>query len=98
MRSLTVRGIFVGSREMFEDMNRAFELHQTRPVIDRVFGFDEFPAALRHLESGAHFGKVVVRHEMNRDSRRLTADRPHVVRVGSLTEMKRKMFVARAST
>jgi NADPH:quinone reductase-like Zn-dependent oxidoreductase len=61
MRSLTVRGIFVGSREMFEDMNRAFELHQTRPVIDRVFNFEEFPAALRHLESGAHFGKVVVR-------------------------------------
>jgi NADPH:quinone reductase-like Zn-dependent oxidoreductase len=61
MRSLTVRGIFVGSREMFEDMNRAVELHQTRPVIDRVFDFKEYPAALRHLESGAHFGKVVVR-------------------------------------
>jgi NADPH:quinone reductase-like Zn-dependent oxidoreductase len=61
MRSLTVRGIFVGSREMFEAMNRAFELHQTHPVIDRVFGFDDFPAALRHLEAGAHFGKVVVR-------------------------------------
>jgi NADPH:quinone reductase-like Zn-dependent oxidoreductase len=61
MRSLTVRGIFVGSRQMFEDMNRAFELHQTRPVIDREFGFDEFPAALRHLESGAHFCKLVVR-------------------------------------
>lgn len=61
MKSLRVRGIFVGSREMFEDMNRAFGLHQTRPVIDRVFGLDEFPAALRHLESGSHFGKVVVR-------------------------------------
>jgi NADPH:quinone reductase-like Zn-dependent oxidoreductase len=61
MRSLTVQGIFVGSREMFEAMNRAFELHQTRPVIDRVFGFDEFPAALRHLDSGTHFGKVIVR-------------------------------------
>jgi NADPH:quinone reductase-like Zn-dependent oxidoreductase len=61
MRSLSVRGIFVGSREMFEDMNRAFELHRTKPVVDRVFAFDEFPAALRHLESGAHFGKVVLR-------------------------------------
>src|SRR5262249_24486685 len=54
MKSLTVRGIFVGSRQMFEDMNRAFALHQIRPVIDRVFGFTELPAALRHLESGAH--------------------------------------------
>lgn len=61
MRSLTIRGIFVGSREMFEDMNRAFELHQTRPIIDRAFRFDDLPAALRHLESGAHFGKVVIR-------------------------------------
>jgi NADPH:quinone reductase-like Zn-dependent oxidoreductase len=60
MRSLNVRGIFVGSRAMFEDMNRAFELHQTRPVIDRVFAFDEFPTALRHLEAAAHFGKVAV--------------------------------------
>jgi len=61
MRSLRVRGIFVGSRAMFEDMNRAFDLNQTRPVIDRIFDFDQFPAALRHLEAGAHFGKVVVR-------------------------------------
>ena len=61
MRSLTIRGIFVGSREMFEDMNRALGLHQTRPIIDRAFRFDDLPAALRHLESGAHFGKVVIR-------------------------------------
>src|SRR5262245_10602251 len=61
MRSLIVRGIFVGSREMFEDMNRAFELHQTHPIIDRIFDFDQFPTALQRLESGAHFGKVVVR-------------------------------------
>jgi NADPH:quinone reductase-like Zn-dependent oxidoreductase len=60
MRAIRVRGIFVGSRTMFEDMNRAFELHQVRPVIDRSFPFDEFPKALSHLESGQHFGKVVV--------------------------------------
>ena len=63
MRSLRVCGIFVGSREMFEDMNRALELHETRPVIDRTFGFADFPAALRHLESGAHFGKIVIKLE-----------------------------------
>ena len=61
MRNLTMRGIYVGSRAMFEDMNRAFETHQTRPVVDAVFRFDEFPKALRHLEAGAHFGKVVIR-------------------------------------
>ncbi len=61
MRAVMVRGIFVGSRQMFEDMNRAIELHQLRPIIDRVFDFAEAGAALRHLETGSHFGKVVIR-------------------------------------
>ncbi|MEX2286188.1 MAG: NAD(P)-dependent alcohol dehydrogenase [Planctomycetaceae bacterium] len=61
MRSIQVRGVFVGSRTMFEEMNRAIELHRLKPVVDRVFDFDELPAALRYMESGAHFGKIVVR-------------------------------------
>jgi NADPH:quinone reductase-like Zn-dependent oxidoreductase len=60
MRAIHVRGIFVGSRAMFEDMNRAFELHQVRPIIDSTFKFAEFPQALKHLESASHFGKVVM--------------------------------------
>ena len=59
-RSVRVQGIFVGSRLMFEDMNRAVSAHSLRPVLDRTFPFEDAPAALRHLESGAHFGKVVV--------------------------------------
>ena len=42
-------------------MNREFEKHNAKPVIDNMFAFDEFPAALRHLESGSHFGKIVLR-------------------------------------
>jgi NADPH:quinone reductase-like Zn-dependent oxidoreductase len=61
MKNVTVQGIFVGSREMFEDMNRAIALNGLRPVIDRVFPFAEYPQALRHMESGAHFGKIVLR-------------------------------------
>ncbi len=61
MKNARVQGIYVGSREMFEAMNRAIALHQLRPVVDRVFGFTEIAAALRHLESGAHFGKVCLR-------------------------------------
>ncbi len=55
-----VRGVFVGSRDMFESMNKVIALHGIRPVIDRVFGFDEARAALRHLEGATHFGKVVI--------------------------------------
>jgi NADPH:quinone reductase-like Zn-dependent oxidoreductase len=61
MRNIRVQGIFVGSREMFEDMNRAIVLHRLRPVVDRVFAFGEAREALRHMESGAHFGKVCIR-------------------------------------
>lgn len=57
---LTVQGIFVGSREMFEGMNRAIEEAHLKPVVDRVFGFEEVSQALAHMQSGAHFGKIVV--------------------------------------
>jgi NADPH:quinone reductase-like Zn-dependent oxidoreductase len=53
-------GIYVGSRQMFTDMNALIELAQIRPVVDRVFEFDQAPAAYRHLDSGQHFGKVVI--------------------------------------
>jgi NADPH:quinone reductase-like Zn-dependent oxidoreductase len=61
MKNIRVQGIFVGSRTMFEAMNRAIEVAGMHPVIDRVFDFDQAPQALKHLESGAHFGKVVIR-------------------------------------
>lgn len=61
MKNITIQGIFCGSREMFENMNRAIALQQLRPVIDRVFPFEEAVESLRYLESGAHFGKIVIR-------------------------------------
>jgi NADPH:quinone reductase-like Zn-dependent oxidoreductase len=61
MKNVQVQGIFVGSRAMFEAMNRAITLHQLHPVVDRVFAFDQASEALNYLESGAHFGKVVIR-------------------------------------
>ena len=61
MRSVLVKGIFVGSRAMFERMNRAIEMHSIKPVIDRVFPFEETPAALAYMDSGSHFGKIVIR-------------------------------------
>ncbi|HEX3129038.1 MAG TPA: NAD(P)-dependent alcohol dehydrogenase [Thermoanaerobaculia bacterium] len=60
-KNVRLNGILVGSREMFEAMNQAIAEHRLKPVIDRVFGFDEVPAAVRYLEAGAHFGKVCVR-------------------------------------
>ncbi|MBX7054138.1 MAG: NAD(P)-dependent alcohol dehydrogenase [Pyrinomonadaceae bacterium] len=62
MKSVRLQGIFTGSRSMFEDMNRAISVNGLRPMIDRVFGFEEIGDALRHLESGSHFGKIVIEY------------------------------------
>ena len=61
MKNVCVQGIYVGSRAMFEAMNRAISLHRVKPVVDRVFPFEQVREALRHMESGAHFGKIVIR-------------------------------------
>jgi NADPH:quinone reductase-like Zn-dependent oxidoreductase len=57
-KSIQVRGVYVGSYEMFAEMNRAIALHKIQPVVDRVFPFTEASEALKYLESGAHFGKI----------------------------------------
>ena len=60
-RSARIEAVDVGSREMFEAMNRAIEFHAMRPVIDRVFGFTQLPEALDYLREARHFGKVCLR-------------------------------------
>ena len=61
LKRASLCGIQVGSRDMFEDMNRAIEAARLEPAIDRVFGFDAARAAYEYLASGQHFGKVVIR-------------------------------------
>lgn len=56
---ITVQGLSVGHRRAFERMNQAIEALGIKPVIDKVYGFDEVPQALQHLEKGA-FGKIVI--------------------------------------
>ncbi|MER9403295.1 NAD(P)-dependent alcohol dehydrogenase [Mesorhizobium caraganae] len=56
---ITVQGLSVGHRRAFERMNQAIEALALKPVIDKVFGFDEVPQALKHLEKGP-FGKIVI--------------------------------------
>jgi NADPH:quinone reductase-like Zn-dependent oxidoreductase len=61
MKALRLIGVFVGSRAMFEEMNRTIENHGIRPVVDRTFGFDQVREAFELMKSGQHFGKVVVK-------------------------------------
>jgi NADPH:quinone reductase-like Zn-dependent oxidoreductase len=60
-RRANIQGISVGSTQMFEALNRALLANGIKPMIDKVFGFDEAKAAYNHMAAGAHFGKIVVR-------------------------------------
>lgn len=62
MKAARLQGIFVGSREMFLAMLAEFEWAEIRPVIDRTFGFEEIREALHYMESGSHFGKIVIKY------------------------------------
>jgi NADPH:quinone reductase-like Zn-dependent oxidoreductase len=61
-QNVRLQGITVGSRDLFEDMVRAMELHRTQPPLDeRRFAFEEVGAAIKALPTGRHFGKVCCR-------------------------------------
>ena len=57
----TVRGIQVGSVEQFNDMNRVIDMHKIKPVIDKIFQFEDLKSAYQYQWSQQHVGKVVVR-------------------------------------
>lgn len=60
-RKVRLQGISVGHRDSFEAMTRAMTQHQVKPVIDRVFAFEELKEAMEYLRQGKHFGKICIR-------------------------------------
>jgi NADPH:quinone reductase-like Zn-dependent oxidoreductase len=62
MRGVSMHPTRVGNREHFEAMNRAIGINGLRPVIDRVFDFDDARAAFEYFAAARHIGKVVIRH------------------------------------
>lgn len=58
----TVRGLLVGSRLQFEDMNRAIEANDIHPVVDeKVFTLDEVKEAYQYMWDQKHFGKLTIK-------------------------------------
>ena len=60
LKGATLRGIMVGSRAMALDLIRAIEASDIRPVVDKVFPFEEAAEAYRYQGSPDLFGKVVI--------------------------------------
>lgn len=59
-KSVTIRGIYVGSRALFADMNRAIAAHNIRPVIDQTFAFEDARDCYHTMRGAGHFGKLVI--------------------------------------
>ena len=59
-QNVRLQGVTVGSRTMFEAMNRAMARSGTRPAVDDAhgFAFEDVAEALRAFPEGRHFGKV----------------------------------------
>jgi len=58
--SARLQGVSVGSRDMFEAMCRALELHRIKPVVDMVFAWTDARSAFAAMQAGEHFGKIVL--------------------------------------
>jgi len=59
--NITASGIYVGSREHFEALNAFVSKHQIKPVVDKVFAFEDAAAAYEHMDADSFIGKVVIR-------------------------------------
>ena len=58
----TTRGVLVGSRQQFEQMNEAIDAAGLKPVIDeKVFNFEDTKEAYSHMWNAKHFGKVTIK-------------------------------------
>lgn len=59
-KSIRLQGVYVGSRRMFEDMNRAISASGLKPVIDLTLPFPDARAAYHAMTAAGHFGKIVI--------------------------------------
>jgi NADPH:quinone reductase-like Zn-dependent oxidoreductase len=60
-QNVRLQGVTLGSREAFEDMVRAIDLHRLRPPIDaKRYAFTDVADAIRAIAAGRHFGKICI--------------------------------------
>ncbi|KAH9852961.1 NAD-P-binding protein [Lenzites betulinus] len=60
-KAIIMRGIIIGSRTLYENMNRLISAVKMHPVIDRLFAFEDLREAYEYLLSQKHVGKIVIK-------------------------------------
>jgi NADPH:quinone reductase-like Zn-dependent oxidoreductase len=61
VKQLSILGSYMGTKDEFATVLRLVTTGKLKPVVDRIFPLQECAAAHEYLESGAQFGKVVLR-------------------------------------
>jgi len=61
LKAINFVGVQIGSKAQFEDMNRLIEANGIKPVVDKVFSFEQAPDAFAYLEKQQHVGKIVIK-------------------------------------
>jgi NADPH:quinone reductase-like Zn-dependent oxidoreductase len=59
-KAIHLEGVYVGSRAMFTRMDAAIDTNHLRPIIDSTFPLTQSREALAHMQSGNHYGKIVL--------------------------------------
>ncbi|TAF97365.1 MAG: alcohol dehydrogenase [Cytophagia bacterium] len=60
-KQLNIFGSTMGSQKEFVEMVQFVETHQIKPVLDEIFPLSDAEAALRRMDTGAQFGKIVLK-------------------------------------
>ena len=60
-KNACIRGIAIGSVQQFNAMNDAIEMHKIKPIIDKIFEFEDLKSAYEYQWSQKHIGKIVVK-------------------------------------
>lgn len=61
MRNLQrMQGIYVGNRRMFLELIQCIEVKRIKPLIDKVYTFEEARSAYEYIVQGRHMGKIVI--------------------------------------
>ena len=58
IKQLRLQGVLVGNRTQQQEMIKAINANNMRPVIDKVFALENIVEAFRYQETNQHFGKI----------------------------------------
>jgi len=60
-KSIRLQGVYCGSKFMLENLNRALTANNVKPIVDKIYEFEDARQAYHDMEKANHFGKLVIK-------------------------------------